>query len=150
MVTFIRPIMEYGMSAWFTCTKGQVTDIECVQGLGSRMGPELSRLTYPERCQPLNLFTLKCRHTKGDQIMMNKVMVRSDIPEIVQYFKLAVDMPTRGHCFRLVIQRTDGLPHIYRLSRHAVSAFNNLPPHPSPSDVAAADTIAGCQKKYDA
>ncbi|VDN31309.1 unnamed protein product [Dibothriocephalus latus] len=76
--------------------------------------------------------------------MIYKVIACSEIPEIAQYFKMAVDMPTRELCFKLVVQRTDGLPHIYRLSRRAVNAWNNLL-----SDVVAADTFAVFEKKYD-
>ncbi|VDN43143.1 unnamed protein product [Dibothriocephalus latus] len=128
MVTLIRQIMEYGSSAWFPYTKSKMTDIEYVQGLGSRMVPEVRKLTYPERRKALEMFTLEFRRSRGDQIMMYKVIVCGDIPEVAEYFKLAVEMPTHGHCFKLVVQRTDGLPHVYRLSRHVVNAWNNLPP----------------------
>ncbi len=145
MVTFIRPIMEYGSSAWFPYTKAEMTDIEYVQRLGSRMVPELRGLQYPERCEALNLFTLEFRRSRGDQIMMYKVIVRGDIPELARYFKPAIDVRTRGHSFKLMVQRTDGLPHIYRFSRRAVKAWNDLPPH-----VVAADSITEFKTKYDA
>ncbi|VDN10339.1 unnamed protein product [Dibothriocephalus latus] len=39
---------------------------------------------------PLNLFTYEFRRSRGDQIMIYKVIVCGDIPEVAQYFKPAV------------------------------------------------------------
>ncbi|VDN09660.1 unnamed protein product [Dibothriocephalus latus] len=109
------------------------------------MMPEVSRLTYPERCKALDMFTLGFRRSRGDQIMMYKMIVCNDILEVAQFFKQAGDMPTRGHCYKLVVLRTNGCPHIFGLLRSAVNAWNNPPP-----DVVAADTVASFKKNYDA
>ena len=125
--TYIRPVLEYDLPAYFPCTKGEARTLESVQRLGSRMVPELRGLSYEDRCQRLGLFPLRYRRTRADLIFIYRVLVQRDFPEFERFFPRLLDTKTRGHDLRIKVLRTDNLPHVYRLSRRAVPLWNQLP-----------------------
>ena len=69
-------------------------------------------LTYDERCHALQLFTLQYRRLRADLIYMYKVLRQNRHPEVLKYFSLSRNTHTRGHRYKLEVQRTDKLPHV--------------------------------------
>ena len=106
---------------------GEVKVLESVQRLGSRMIPDLRGMSYEARCASLSLFTMGQRRLRVDLMMIYRTVVCKDFPDLLPSFPLADYSSTRGHPFKLAVRRTDRLPHVYRLSFRAVSAWNNLP-----------------------
>jgi hypothetical protein len=127
--TFIRPVIEYGQPAYFPCTLGESHRLEKVQSLGTRMVSGMRGLTYEQRCSTLQVFTLNYRRWRADLIFIYKTVCKRRHPELLQYFPPSQVEHTRGHKFKLEVQRTDRLPHVYRLSRRAINDWNRLPPH---------------------
>ena len=143
--TIIRPVLEYGVPAFFPCTKGEAKALEGVQRLGSRMVTSLRGFPYESRCKSLNLYTMAYRRYRADLIHMFAIIVLHQYPDLEHIFSQSVDPRTRGHPYKLAVQRTDGLPHVYRLSRRAVPAWNALP-----ADVLHAPSVEQFKQRLDA
>ena len=123
MVTFIRPAIEYAAPAFFPCSRGEVTRLEYVQRLGSRLVPSLRKLTYPDRCKTLDLFTLEYRRIRADLILYYRVLVRGDFPDLEHLLHRSATRHTRGHQFKLEVWSAD----IHRWSRRLLTTWNCLP-----------------------
>ena len=108
------------------------------------MVPELRGLSYGKRCSRLGLFTMKQRRDRIDLLLIFRTVVLGDYPDLTHMFQRSECSQTRGHQFELSIQRTDHLPHIYRLSRRSVSTWNNLP-----TTVVLSTTVAEFKRKLD-
>ena len=126
---YVRPILEYGVAAAFPCTVSEEQNLERVQRLATRLVPELSDMPYPERCEHMQLYSLTYRRMRGDMILLFRVLCKGDLPDLRQLFTMSTSTTTRKHRFSLSIQRTDKLPHVYRLSRRATGTWNSLPPN---------------------
>ena len=61
----IRPIVEYSNAIWAPHLKKHINMIEGIQRRATRMIPTLSNLSYPERLDKLNLFSLAYRRRRG-------------------------------------------------------------------------------------
>ena len=140
----VRPVLEYGAPAYHPCTLGEAVQLERVQRLGTRLVPELRGLTYSQRCATLDLFTLAYRRLRADLLMLYRVVVRRDHPDLASFLKLSHEPRTRGHPYKLEIQRSDNLPHIYRWSRRAVVVWNHLP-----EDVVRTGTVTLFKERLD-
>ena len=123
----IRPAMEYGAPAYYPITLSEANSLKYVQRLGLRMVPQLRGLTHEQRCAALHLTTLSYRRNRADLLMMFRVLELNELPCLRRFFGVFVQRSNRGHPFRLRVQRTDGLPHKYRLSRRAIKVWNQLP-----------------------
>ena len=108
------------------------------------MVPQLHGLPYLQRCKELNLFTLAYRKLRADLIFIYRVIVAKLHPDMAHLLPLAADSCTRGHQYKLIVQRTDNLPHVYRLTRRAVPVWNELP-----ADVVMSSTIAQFKQRMD-
>ena len=69
----IRPIVEYSNVIWAPHLKKHINMIEGIQRRATRI-PTLSNLSYPERLDKLNLFSLSYRRRRGDLIQVYKIM----------------------------------------------------------------------------
>ena len=116
--------MEHGAPAYYPCTKGEIKQLEYVQRLGSRMVPDFRHLPYNLRCHALNLYTMEYRRIRADMIFLYRLLVCRNYPDLEGLFPLASSDRTRGHPYKLEVQRTDGLPQAYRLSRRALGGGN--------------------------
>ena len=85
----IRPILEYGVSAAFPITAKEKHLLERVQQLATRMIPELRHMEYEDRCATLNLFSLSYRRTRGDMILLFRILCKRELPMLESLFQQA-------------------------------------------------------------
>ena len=67
-ITYIRPHLEYAITAWNPCLFRDIAVLEKVQERATRITPALKRLDYRSRCSILGITTLKLRRVRGDMI----------------------------------------------------------------------------------
>ena len=70
---FVRPHLEYAVSAWSPWLKKDIEVLEKIQHRATRRISDI-RGTYPERLQQLNLTTLEERRVRGDAIETYKYL----------------------------------------------------------------------------
>ena len=142
--TLIRPILEYGAPAYFPCTKGEIDRLEYVQRLGTRFIPRIRRWDYPERYADLKLFSLEYRRTRADLILMFRVVVLHQYPDLQHLLVRSTVTHTRGHPFKLEVLRSDNIAHDIRWSRRRITTWNLLP-----TSVVSASTVAAFKSRLD-
>ena len=84
------------------------------------------------------------RRRRADLIMIFRAIILGNHPELAVYLTRSTTNQTRGHAYKLETQRTDGLPHVYRLSRRATAAWNDLP-----TDVVLSTSVTEFKRKLD-
>ena len=97
----IRPVIEYGNSVWGPFYKGDKVKIEKLQRRVSKLVPELRQLPYPERLNQLKLPTLAYRRTRGDLIMIYKLLTGKTKADEGFVRTETRRHLTRGHTLRL-------------------------------------------------
>ena len=70
---FVRPHLEYAVTAWRPWTKKDIDVLEKVQHRATRRMSDI-RGSYPDRLQQLDLTTLEARHSRGDAIEVFKYL----------------------------------------------------------------------------
>ena len=143
--TLIRPVMEYGAPAFFPLSKGETLRLEYVQRLGTRLIPSFRQLEFPDRYKRLNLFSLEYRRVRADLILLFRVIVRQDYPDLQHLVPRSPTPHTRGHQYKLEVQRSDNVAHDVRWSRRHISTWNCLPP-----SVVSAPSVAAFKSSLDA
>jgi len=95
--SLVRPHLEYCTVAWNPYYVKDKELLERLQKRFSRMIPESKALSYPERLNRLNLWTLEERRVRADLIEVYK-MVRSLSTLLFEdLFELDNSRRTRGH-----------------------------------------------------
>ena len=124
----IRPVIEYGNSVWGPFYKGDQVMLEKLQRRITKMVPDLSQLSYPERLKLLNIPTLKYRRTRGDMIMLYKMMTNKMKTHFdLEWAEHGRQHRTRGHSRRLrkiLVRKQVRRNH---LTVRAVNRWNSLP-----------------------
>ena len=91
LCTFIvRPHLEYEIPVWNPFLKGDIEKLKKTQHRATKISHRMKGLSYNERCQALNLTSLK---TSGDLIQKYKLI--NAIDEINWEFELVL-LPSRG------------------------------------------------------
>ena len=123
----VRPRLEYGGTAAYPITLGELEQIERVQRAATRLVDGFSNMNYEERLEALNMFPQGYRRVRGDLIMMRQIL-RGEISADLGFgIELRSDDRCRGHSFTLRKLPPGKLSHRYRLSRRAVNLWNSLP-----------------------
>ena len=94
--SLVRPILEYGNSAWQPCNKSLCQEIENVQRRATKLLASIRDLPYPERLARLKLPSLEHRRKRGDMMEMYKYInniYKCDNPN----FETNTNKITRGH-----------------------------------------------------
>ena len=74
IVTMIRPKLEYAAVVWSPHKKKNITKIERIQRIATKMVPELTNMTYEDRLREIGLPTLEQRRERGDLITLFKIV----------------------------------------------------------------------------
>ena len=77
--TYIRPHLEFAVSAWNPFLKRDILTLEKVQRRVTRLPDPLKSVTYDERLERMNLTTLEIRRRRGSLIQFYKLQRGTDI-----------------------------------------------------------------------
>ena len=102
---FVRPHLEYNQQIWSPYLQQDIEELEKVQHRATNLIPSLEHLTYEERLKELNLYSLKDRRTRGDLILMYRIMSGDIKVNQNQLFEMAKDNRTRGHNLKVHINK---------------------------------------------
>ena len=142
--TMIRPILEYAVQSWCPYLAKDINELEKVQHRVTKLVPDLQDLSYEERCEKLNLPTLKQRRERGDLIEVYKILRGHEGSDYRKFFKLRRSN-TRGHSWKLEKQEhSRGLQRGEWFAIRVVNPWNSLP-----ADVVEAPTIATFKTRLD-
>ena len=111
------------------------------------MVPQLKSLTYTERLQALNLYTLEQRRLRGDLIETFKLLKGLGKADCKKFFNTARNTSTRGHSLKLYKPTHTKTLVAEGTSFHSESSndWNSLP-----HKVVNAKTVSTFKKELDA
>ena len=125
--SMVRPILEYGQSAWQPSLKGLRQDLENVQRRATRLLGNLKEMTYEERLKTLRLPSLEHRRRRGDMIDVFKY-VRGLYDTSRPHLKPApVEQDTRGNSLKLYKDFAGSSVRKAFFSERVVADWNSLP-----------------------
>ncbi len=125
--SLVRPHLEYGNTIWNPTLKKVIRSDEAVQRRATKMIPDLTELSYPERLKQLRLPSLVYRRHRGDMIQTYKIMHHKYDLDEKQFFKTPTDGRTRGHSYKLFKERSETAVRRNFFSRRVIDLWNELP-----------------------
>ena len=123
----VRPILEYGHTAWEPQHKTQRSRIEDVQRRATRLISTISTLPYPERLRRLNLPSLEHRRLRGDMIDMFKYLNEIYDASSPVFTHADKNLGTRGNTKKLFKHHCEGKTRSNFFSERSISVWNGLP-----------------------
>ena len=128
-IALVRPHLEYANSVWCPYRKKDIDAIENVQRRATKMLPNLSTLSYPDRLRKLKLPSLRFRRLRGDMIETFKILSGIYDERVTgEMFELTPrDSTTRGHQYKLVKRRCRLDQRKNYFTNRVVDTWNNLP-----------------------
>ena len=140
----VRPKLEYCVQAWCPYLKKDIEKLEKVQARAIRLITGCKNLSYENRLQYTGLTTLSERRTRGDMLEVFKILKGFSKVNYNNWFKLATNSRTRGHCYKLIKSRSRLDIRKNFFSQRVVNAWNSLP-----SDVVQAESVNAFKNRYD-
>ena len=141
--SLVRPILEYGNSAWQPNSKILCQEIEDVQRRSTKLLASIRDLSYPQRLAKLKLPSLEHRRRRGDQIELYKYIHGLYLCEN-PVFEIDPTKRTRGHSLRIVKgHHRLNLRGNYFTVR-AITTWNNLP-----EEVVTAPSVNAFKSRLD-
>ena len=141
--TLVRPHLEYAVQFWAPVLRKDVLELEKVQRRATKIIRGMEDLSYEERLQSLNLFSLEKRRLRGDMISIYKYS--NGDPSIVnRLFSKREFKMTRGHSLKLEEKRFNRKLRRGFFTVRAVRMWNSLP-----QAVVSAGSIDGFKKLLD-
>ncbi len=133
-LTFVRPHLEYAVSAWCPYVKKDIAVLEAVQKRATKLVSSLRHLPYEQRLEALGLTTLVKRRERADMIEQFKISnglskVNWHIPSL-PCNSLSMEGPAgniRGSKHRLVKQFTRIRQRQHFMTNRIVDTWNKLP-----------------------
>jgi hypothetical protein len=126
-LTLVRPHLEYCVQAWAPYFTKDIEKLENVQKRALRMIPELSHLSYEEKLEKLNLFSLTKRRLRGDMIETFKIFQGLDNIDSEVFFSRNFSK-TRGHSYKLYKGPFKRQLRQNFYSQRIIEPWNRLPP----------------------
>jgi hypothetical protein len=142
--SLVRPILEYGHTAWQLCNKSLCSDVEDVQRRATKLLSSLRDLPYPKRLEALHLPCLEHRRLRGDMIDAYKYvhgLYDVDKPKL----ELAETRGTRGHSLKLAKGHCRLSVRSNFFSQRVINTWNSLP-----ESVVTAPTVNSFKSRLDA
>ena len=127
-ITLVRPILEYSSVVWAPHLRKHINILEAVQRRATRMIPNLKDMSYLDRLEKLNLFSLAYRRRRGDLIQVFKLLHSIDNVNYTHLFELNPSI-TRGHDLKL--KKNSAGPTVENFHSRSESLYNDwnsLPP----------------------
>jgi ribonucleases P/MRP protein subunit RPP40 len=134
-ITYVRPQLEFAVSAWNPYQKRDIRKIEGVQHRAVmiahhmryiQVSESMKNRKYEERLKRLKLTTLEDRRLRGDLIQLYKL--NRGIEEVIWEEKLRLGHPRKGENGKFIIENKPGcLQRLKFFSNRATEAWNKLP-----------------------
>ncbi|MGL5706831.1 MAG: RNA-directed DNA polymerase, partial [Aeromonas sp.] len=141
--SLIRPLLETNIQACSPFLVKDVKALENVQRRATKRVSGLRNLTYENRLQQLNLFTVTYRRARGDLILTYRILTNSNHPNR-GLFTLATTSNLRGHKLKLFVQGSRLLCRQHSFALRVCPLWNALP-----SNVVTATSIESFKSKLD-
>ena len=126
-VSHIRPIIDYCSCLWNTGYSGDLHMLESIQRRWTRNVSGLQNVSYAERLDRLNLYSIKGRLLRSDLIKYWKIFHGKCIIHPDQLFAPARDVRTRGHSFKIGVVRLTLECRRRSFGARCVDIWNSLP-----------------------
>ena len=142
--SLVRPILEYGHTAWQPRHKTLCGELEDVQRRATKLIVSLKEKPYPERLTTLNLPSLEHRRLRGDMIDMYKYthgIYLTSRP----HFNYYQGRDTRGHSLKLEKSRSRLDTRSNFFVQRGTTIWNGLP-----NSVVTAPSINAFKNRLDA
>ena len=107
--TYVRPHLEYGQQACHPYLSKDIDMVEKVQRRATKLVQSIEHLSYEERMQKLNLYSLEDRKLRADMIVVHKIVHGLIDVNMNKLFSFATNNVTRGHCYRLAVPKCNYL-----------------------------------------
>ncbi len=125
----MRPHLEYAMEANAPTLRMDISQLERVQRLATRLERSLRHVTYEERLRQLKLFSLERKRLQPDLILAFKIFNGEVDLNPSEFFLRPPRAGLRGHTYRLLqgpsrLRRRSGA-----FSVRVVKFWNRLPAH---------------------
>ena len=127
--SLVRPHLEYGNIIWNPLLKKQSVSIEKVQRRATKLLRQCRQMTYQERLNYLNLYSLKGRRMRGDLIETYKMFNGFTDIDPYTFFEPANTDRTRNSENKVLIKhhRTNRMKNVF--SHRVAPHWNSLPPN---------------------
>ena len=126
-ITYVRPILEYASSMWSPYTRTEVDKLESAQRAFTKRIPGQQFKSYGDRLAALGLESLELRRLRLDLLLTYKILFNLVDIDGASLFVLRAETITRGHNFKLYMQRSRlNLRHKFFCNR-IVPVWNDLP-----------------------
>ena len=125
--TDIRPLLEFASPIWNTGYTYDLKLLESVQRRWTKQIEGLSTFSYSERLKFLNMYSTKGRLLRQDLIYTYKIFHDLSAIKPSDIFLLAPDIGTRGHRFKIFVQRPQVEARKRFFSHRVVQHWNALP-----------------------
>ena len=145
--SYVRPILEYGSSAWNPYLKKDIKKIEKVQRRATKLVPQLRNKSYEMRLKMLELQTLEERRIRGDLIQHFKC--NNNINSIEWYHPISQSQPgsvrstrSQNQLYRQLVKNCSPRDHFF--TNRIIPYWNALP-----DDVKHAPTVNSFKNRLD-
>ena len=145
--SLVRTHMEFAVQAWSPQLKKDIEILEKVQARATKLVPEISNLSYPQRLIELGLTTLVERRKRGDLIEVFKIMHGFDNLDRSQFFTMRSEVHsyrTIGHSYHIYRKRANLQIRKEFFDIRIIEAWNELP-----EEVVNCKTLSSFKKALD-
>ena len=125
--THIRPVLEYASCVWCTGYAEDMCKLERVQRRWTKQIEGLQDMSYAERLMELDLYSVQGRFLRADLIEYWKIFHGKSTITPTDIFQQPLRHGTRGHCFKVYVQRAVGNVRQRSFSHRRVDIWNGLP-----------------------
>ena len=123
----VRPLLEYGLPAWYPRLIRQSITIEKVQRRATKLIKEIKDLSYKRRLKYLKLPSLKARRKRGDLIQTYKIFNGIDDIDKTHFFNSPqTNILTRNSTDKIQKQRHTNNTRKYAYSYRVTNDWNKL------------------------
>ena len=127
--THVRPLLEFASCIWNTGYVGDVKKLEAVQRRWTREIEGFGGLTYGERLDRLEMYSVKGRLMRIDLIKYWKILHGESVINREEIFEFPPHVGTRGHDYKLAHRYCSLEARRRFFSFRWVSLWNSLPAH---------------------
>ena len=103
--SLVCPQLGYRVQFWSPYYRKDIDKLERVQQRITKMVPRLQNISYEERLEELNLFSLSKRRLRGDLIEVFKIFKGFDNINVDDYFTVDRSNVTRNNRCKIVGKR---------------------------------------------